>query len=58
MSENLPKQQPTDEVDLGQLFKLIGRVFERFFTKSEGFLFRAIWKNVRQLDSPDMTKWD
>lgn len=32
MNDNLGKQQPaSDEVDLGQLFKLIGNAFDRFF---------------------------
>jgi len=31
MSENQPKEQPSEEVELGQLFKLIGRSFDRFF---------------------------
>ncbi len=32
MSSNLPESQPSDEVDLGQLFKIIGRAFDRFFS--------------------------
>tara|TARA_R110002073_G_scaffold56835_16_gene144557 strand:- start:3015 stop:4091 length:1077 start_codon:yes stop_codon:yes gene_type:complete len=31
MSTNLPEQQPSEEIDLGQLFKLIGSAFDRFF---------------------------
>lgn len=31
MSKNLPKNQPSEEVDLGQLFKLIGNAFDRLF---------------------------
>ncbi len=31
MSNNLPESQPSEEVDLGQLFKLIGKAFDRFF---------------------------
>ena len=31
MSNNLPESQPSEEVDLGQLFKLIGNGFNRFF---------------------------
>lgn len=31
MSENQPKEQPSEELDLGQLFKIIGRGFERLF---------------------------
>ncbi len=31
MSTNLPESQPSEEVDLGQLFKLIGNAFDRFF---------------------------
>ena len=31
MSKNLPETNGSEEVDLGQLFKLIGNAFERFF---------------------------
>lgn len=31
MNDDLGKQQPSDEVDLGQLFNAIGRLFDRFF---------------------------
>ncbi len=31
MSKNLPEQPNSEEVDLGQLFKLIGNAFSRFF---------------------------
>ncbi|WOD45038.1 hypothetical protein [Hwangdonia lutea] len=31
MSKDLPQQNPSEEVDLGQLFKLIGNAFDRFF---------------------------
>ena len=31
MSKNLPEQPKSEEVDLGQLFKLIGNAFNRFF---------------------------
>jgi hypothetical protein len=31
MSKNLPEKQNPEEVDLGQLFKLIGNAFSRFF---------------------------
>ena len=31
MSNNLPESQPSEEVDLGQLFKLIGNGFRNFF---------------------------
>jgi len=31
MSKNLPETQPSEEVDLGQLFKLIGSAFDRLF---------------------------
>ena len=31
MSNKLPESQPSEEVDLGQLFKLIGRAFDRLF---------------------------
>lgn len=32
MSEGLPQPQKSEEVDLGQLFKLIGNAFDRFFS--------------------------
>ncbi len=31
MNDNLGKQQPSEEIDLGQLFNAIGRQFDRFF---------------------------
>ncbi len=44
MSENLPKQpQQSEEVDLGQLFKLIGNAFDRFF-KFIANIFNGIFK--------------
>ncbi len=44
MSENLPKQpQQSEEVDLGQLFKLIGNAFDRFF-KFVANIFNGIFK--------------
>ena len=32
MSENLPKNSQNEEVDLGQLFNAIGRLFEKIFS--------------------------
>ena len=29
MSEKLPQQNPNEEIDLGQLFNAIGRLFEK-----------------------------
>lgn len=31
MSKDLPQSNPSEEIDLGQLFKLIGNAFDRFF---------------------------
>ena len=31
MSKDLPDSQPSEEIDLGQLFKQIGKAFDRFF---------------------------
>lgn len=31
MSKDLPETQPSEEIDLGQLFRLIGNAFDRFF---------------------------
>ena len=45
MSKDLPQQQQSEEVDLGQLFKLIGNAFDRFF-KFIGSLFLAIYKFI------------
>jgi len=38
MSTNLPEPQPSEEVDLGQLFKVIGNAFDRFFKFLGGVL--------------------
>ena len=42
MSKDLPQPQPSEEVDLGQLFKLIGDAFNRFF-KFIGSIFKGIF---------------
>ena len=42
MNDDLGKQQPSDEVDLGQLFNAIGRLFDRFF-RFIGSIFKAIF---------------
>lgn len=42
MSNDLQKPQPSEEVDLGQLFKLIGNAFERFF-KFIGSILNAVF---------------
>lgn len=42
MSTNLPEQQPSEEIDLGQLFKLIGNAFNRFF-RFIGSIFNALF---------------
>lgn len=42
MSKDLPQPQPSEEVDLGQLFKLIGNAFDRFF-KFIGSIFKGIF---------------
>ncbi|NJX14033.1 hypothetical protein [Tamlana crocina] len=50
MSKDLPQQQPnqSEEVDLGQLFKLIGNAFDRFF-KFIGSIFTSIYKVILAL---------
>ncbi len=50
MSENLPKQpqQSSDEVDLGQVFKLIGNMFDRF-SKFIASIFNGIFKLIVQI---------
>lgn len=47
MNEDLEKQppKPTEEVDLGQLFNAIGKLFERFF-KFIGSIFKGIFSFV------------
>lgn len=42
MNKDLPQPQQSEEVDLGQLFKLIGNAFERFF-KFIGSILNAIF---------------
>jgi len=42
MSKELPQPQPSEEVDLGQLFKLIGKAFDRFF-KFIASIFNSIF---------------
>ncbi|QFZ54442.1 hypothetical protein FEZ18_06350 [Oceanihabitans sp. IOP_32] len=42
MSKDLPQPTQSDEVDLGQLFKLIGNGFNRFF-KFIGSIFKSIF---------------
>jgi hypothetical protein len=45
MSKDLPQPQQSEEVDLGQLFKLIGNAFDRFF-KFIASIFIGIYKVV------------
>ncbi|WP_298532292.1 hypothetical protein [uncultured Algibacter sp.] len=45
MSKDLPQPQPSEEVDLGQLFKLIGNAFNRFF-KFIGSIFRGVFQLI------------
>ncbi|MBU3820642.1 hypothetical protein KO566_01105 [Flavobacteriaceae bacterium XHP0103] len=40
MSKESPQPQPSEEVDLGQLFKLIGNAFERFFKFIGGIFYK------------------
>ena len=42
MSKELPPPQQSEEVDLGQLFKMIGNAFERFF-KFLGNIFYSLF---------------
>ncbi|WP_298237208.1 hypothetical protein [uncultured Algibacter sp.] len=42
MSKDLPKPQQSEEVDLGQLFKLLGNTFDRFF-KFIGSIFNKLF---------------
>jgi len=45
MSTNLPEQQASEEVDLGQLFKLIGNAFQRFFDFI-AFIFKGLFNLI------------
>lgn len=45
MNKDLPQPQRSEEVDLGQLFKLIGNAFDRFF-KFIGGIFKGIFRIV------------
>lgn len=45
MSKDLPKTQQSEEVDLGQLFKLIGNAFKRLFNFI-GSIFRGIFNLI------------
>ncbi len=45
MSKELPQPQQSEEVDLGQLFKLIGNMFDRLF-KFIGSIFNGIFKII------------
>ena len=45
MSKDLPQPQQSEEVDLGQLFKLIGNAFDRFF-KFIASIFTGIYKLI------------
>ena len=45
MSENLPKQEGTDEVDLGQLFNAIGKLFDRFINFISS-IFKSIFSFI------------
>ncbi len=40
MSKDLPQPQQSEEVDLGQLFKLIGNMFDRFFKFIGGIFYK------------------
>lgn len=42
MNNDLPKPQPSEEVDLGQLFKLIGNTFSRLFNFI-GSIFKSVF---------------
>lgn len=48
MSKDLPQPQQSEEVDLGQLFKLIGNAFDRLF-KFIGSIFIGLYNLVLQL---------
>ena len=48
MSKELPQPQQSEEVDLGQLFKLIGNAFDRFF-KFIASIFIGIYNVILML---------
>ena len=45
MSNDLPQPQSSDEVDLGQIFKLIGNAFDRFF-RFIGRIFTGLFRLI------------
>ena len=45
MSEKLPKQSENEEVDLGQLFNAIGRLFEKLFSFI-GSIFKGVFSII------------
>ena len=45
MSEKLPQQPQSEEVDLGQLFNAIGRLFEKLFAFI-GSIFKGIFSAI------------
>ena len=45
MNKDLPQAQQSEEVDLGQLFKLIGNAIDRFF-KFIGGIFKGIFGTI------------
>ncbi len=48
MSDNVQNNQPSEEVDLGQLFKAIGNMFDRFF-KFIASIFKGIYRFIIML---------
>ncbi len=51
MSDKLPQQSESEEVDLGQLFNAIGRLFERFFAFL-GKILKGIFSGIIYLIKP------
>ncbi|EPR74639.1 hypothetical protein ADIWIN_0391 [Winogradskyella psychrotolerans RS-3] len=51
MSEKLPQQPQNEEVDLGQLFNAIGRLFEKFFAFI-GSIFKGIFSVIIYIIKP------
>ena len=51
MSDKLPQQPQNEEIDLGQLFNAIGKVFEKFFAFI-GSIFKAIFSAIIYILKP------
>ena len=56
MSDKLPNQQPSEEVDLGQLFEAIGKLFNRFINFLQ-LIFKTIFSVFIYSLKPIINNW-